>query len=203
MSQNAGIENIDFSGGATANSKGLQRMALSRASRRYVDDFLRRYDGKPWKDAVRRSQYLWLIEDTVKAAEDYALENGIEPDDFDFEILMDAIKPIDALKSALSHGWPDDDASDTEIRKHFNFWEHECDPLILVRAGIPPRVDREGVESAIGEYLKGKIRTDTLDILFLDIAIGMELFGASDELMNTGQQFGFVPLKKYPIFGLG
>ncbi|MGI9488841.1 MAG: hypothetical protein ACR2RF_23735, partial [Geminicoccaceae bacterium] len=74
------------------------------------------------------------------------------------------------------------------------------DPLNLVRAGIPPRVDRDGVESVIGEYLKGKIRTNALDILFLDIAIGMELYGASDEMMNTGQQLGFVPLKKCSIF---
>jgi hypothetical protein len=79
------------------------------------------------------SNLLWAM---AKAASDHAFERGIDPDDFEVNVLPKAVAVVLGLRSALVRDWND---------RTINFWDDVESPVNKIKADKVPYIDRSSL----------------------------------------------------------
>jgi hypothetical protein len=121
-----------------------------------------------------------LLDDVTTAAMNYALRTGKSLDEFQ-DLAGAGVTVVDSLQYGLQEkSW--DDKSD--LRKQWNFWRHERDPVALVKAKKQPYINRSSAECAAVEYLNLPYRSAGLERLLVDVLVALELYAFSDEMLT-------------------
>lgn len=131
---------------------------------------------------VSRSLYAYQLQEMAKAALDYATENNIDPDHFEFTALESGLKVVEHLRWALVR-----DGND----KKLDFWNEHVRPLDKIRAHDVPYIDRSSLESAVDDYLALPYRSRAMDRLLIKVLVAVEFYAYGDEMINP----------KYSLFG--
>jgi hypothetical protein len=116
-------------------------------------------------------QYGNLLRRMSQAALEYALANNIGPDDFEDEVLRDALALVERLRYAFIN-----DPRNLSL----NFLD-DC-PIDLIEADKVPRIDRPSLESLVGDYLALPYRSQAMDRALVRCLIAAELYAFGDEM---------------------
>lgn len=100
----------------------------------------------------------------------------------DSDLFWRARNLLDSLSSATA---PDDEAGNA------NFWRHHGHPLSEAKAGRTPPLQRQEIESAVGDYLQMPVRSQYVDRLLVDLLVAMELFAFARDAFGHGVEGSF------------
>jgi hypothetical protein len=151
----------------------------------------------PWGDENADEQTLkiqreWslrrrLLDDLTTAAMDHALQTGKSLDEFQ-DLACAGVMVVGEIRGSLVS--QDDDRS-ADLRKKWNFWQHERNPLALVREKKRPYIDRLSIEYAASKYLELPYRSVRVERILVDVLVAIELYAYADEMM-TPPQAGYI-----------
>jgi hypothetical protein len=132
---------------------------------------------------AERSLYRNLLFDMAEAAAVYALDQRIEPDDFRFGVLSDALQVVEGLRFAVVRDW---------TAKTLDFFDANASPLEKIKAGAASSFNRAAVEASVGDYLVLPFRCQPLDRFLVHIVIAMELYTFANDMVNENT-YGLFP----------
>lgn len=148
----------DYVAGVIANSLGKEHANYS--------DFERLINGAT-RDAA----------DQAVAAGHFPSDSKMDPDSAAFEeLLHQAIDPIDQLYWSF----PREDG-DNKGR----IWRHHSTLLADVKGKRLPEFQRRDIEQIAGSYVRGSVKTATVDRLMVDLLMGMEYAQYADIVINA------------------
>jgi hypothetical protein len=111
-----------------------------------------------------------LLNDVTTAAMDHALQTDTSLEEFQF-LASAGVTVVDTLQNGLmQYSW------DPDLKKRWNFWRHERDPLALVKKEGSPYFERSSIECAASEYLNLPYRSKLLERTLVDVVVAMELY---------------------------
>jgi len=135
-------------------------------------------------------QYHNLLRGISRAALEHALANNIGPDDFEYEVLRDALALVEGLRDAIPG----------RSNRSPNFLD-DGNPLDLIKADKVPLIDRRSLEGQVGDYLALPYRSEAMDRTLVRCLIAAEMYAYGDEMLNEKTFFGLVPslLRRSPM----
>jgi hypothetical protein len=144
------------------------------------------------KEAPRsyRGQYHNLLRRMSQAALEYTLANNIGPDDFEYEVLRNALALVEGLRDAIPG----------RSNRSPNFLD-DGNPLDLIKADKVPLIDRRSLEGLVGDYLALPYRSEAMDRTLVRCLIAAEMYAFGDEMLNEKTLFGLIPslLRRSPM----
>jgi hypothetical protein len=136
-------------------------------------------------EEASRSQggrYGYLLRRMSQAALEYAVANNIEPDDFKYDVLRDALALVEGLRDAIPG----------RSNRSANFLD-DGNPLDLIKADNVPLIDRSSLEARVGDYLALPYRSEAMDRTLVRCLIAAEMYAYGDEMLNEKTLFGLIP----------
>jgi hypothetical protein len=135
----------------------------------------------------------YLLTEITKAAVTYALQNDLSEDEFEYNLLPEAIDIVRDIQYALVT-----DPHNGDV-KNWRFWKHEDFIIKRIKNKDVPLIDRSQLESAATRYLDSPLRTKAIDRVLIDSLMAMEVFAFGDEMLNPEQFFKVSPLKTWHV----
>lgn len=175
----------------------IDRFAVDDYRRKWVENRVKSNLGD---DPPRYSELARLIDNASSEAAEQAIEAGYSPDQkvdryeqthFD-KHLSEAVEPIENLRWCFPNAGEDADG---------RVWSHRPFLLSDVRGKLLPEFSRYEIEQAAGAYIKGRVKTPTVDRLFVDLLIALEFAQFADSQINAPHIPVLAPsvLKRKPI----
>ena len=156
------------------------------ACREIVENYMRPGD-KPDEETrtIQRGPTVrrLLLEDVTSAAMRHALQTGLALDAFRV-LAEEGIFVVNDLQNALT----DYREGEPDLKKQWNFWRHETNPLHLIKSQKQPYMYRSSIEQAASAYLRLPYRAERLERTLVDVLVALELYA-----------FGEMMFTKYPI----
>jgi hypothetical protein len=113
----------------------------------------------------------------------HALATGQDVDQFS-DLAGLGIGVIDSLAYSLKEHKTFDFRENVKREPEWNFWKHEEQPGVLIKARKFPYMDRSNVEEAATTYLDLPYRAPFLERTIVDVLIALELYAYSKEMLE-------------------
>ncbi len=149
--------------------------------REWAENFITAMLGE---DRPRYCQVAVAVDAATREASEQAVAAGIYPiaisdsweaTEFD-SYLRRAVEPIEALY------WTFDRDGDA---KSGRLWSHKSFLIGDVRGKLLPTFQRSEIEQIAGSYVKGDLKTQTVDRLLVDLLVGMEFAQYAETVIHT------------------
>jgi len=164
--------------------KASLEAARAKAVRRYGV-----FENVEHEQAIR-SQYWLLLDEVTTAALDYALQNKMDVITFCDGPLSESIDIVSKFDNATRDPWKQEISTKETAFKRLLIWVHNPELAQSAEKNVIPYFERSALEEAVGSYLALSFRSPSLDRLFVDALIAMELV-AFYRAMLHGPALGF------------
>ena len=113
----------------------------------------------------------FLFNEITKAAVGEAVARKIDPEDFEYEVLPQAIQIVKSIQYAFVR-----EPFEGDIKAHWNFWKHQDFALQRIQNKDVPYLSRSELEGAATEYLNSPFRSGAIDRILIDGLMALEIF---------------------------
>jgi hypothetical protein len=165
---------------------------LSEMARRAIDEefALPKDADEKLRSASHYNIFRHLLNEMTKASITFAVQNSITEDEFEWDVLPDAIGIVRAIQYAFVSNPRSGDP------KNWKFWKHEDFIVERIKNKDVPEIHRSELESAATRYLDSQLRAAAVDRILIDSLMAMEIFAFGDEMLNPEKFYKSSPLKR-------
>lgn len=142
-----------------------------------------------------------LIDESFTNAANSPILSLMTVDDYHWEVLAEQVSIIEEFQYALI-----DPNSFSENSENWDFWSHAKDPIVMIRSGDIPYMNREYLEGVAEKYIQLSFTLPLFEKTLVDALIALELFAFGEEAMPQPTDikalaaYQLSPFKKAGVF---